>query len=338
MNANQSQLFKPGAATRTFHFLNRRRAQLIQASIVAALGCVAVNHAFAQSVSTAAQEGRFVSNPVPGKQNAIPCEGTTACQSGSPPPFFPLAVAGILETAPGGGAGALTTMEQKPTYLRDVLPILMGKCSRCHNEQAHFVYNWLDYKTAFTDRWEIRRRIWDSWKGSYYKESMPIANSPESLAITDEERLTIRNWVNDGGLRGVAPPSGGVKTKAARIELGRRLFSSICAACHQPTGRGLPNVFPPLAGSDFLNADKKRAIKIVINGRQGVVVVNGMKFNNSIPSFPLSDDDIANALTFVYNSFGNSGLEVAPEEVNTLRAELTPDPSGPGTPPSNHYE
>ncbi len=204
----------------------------------------------------------------------------------------------------------------------------MGKCSRCHNEQARFVYNWLDYKTAFGDRWEIRRRIWDSWEGAYYKESMPIANSPESLAITEQERLTIVNWVAAGSPRGVAPAPGLARTKAEKVELGRKLFGSICAACHQPTGQGLPNVFPPLAGSDFLNADKKRAIKIVINGRQGEVVVNGSKFNNSMPSFPLSDQDIASVLTFVYNSFGNSGLEVDPEEVKTLRAE-PPDPAGP---------
>ena len=54
---------------------------------------------------------------------------------------------------------------QAPTYLRDIQPIFMGNCSRCHNQQSRFVYDWLDYKTAYADRWEIRRRIWDSWKG-----------------------------------------------------------------------------------------------------------------------------------------------------------------------------
>ena len=204
---------------------------------------------------------------------------------------------------------------QAPTYLRDIQPIFMGNCSRCHNQQSRFVYDWLDYKTAYADRWEIRRRIWDSWKGTYYKEAMPVGNSPESLALTEEERSTIVKWVDNGGLRGVPPPPGAARSKAERIELGKRLFTSICAACHQPTGRGLPNVFPPLAGSDFLNADKNRAIQTVIFGRQGEVVVNGLKFNNSMPSFPLNDQDIANVLTFVYNSFGNSGLEVTPEEV-----------------------
>ena len=226
---------------------------------------------------------------------------------------------------------------QPPTYLRDVLPIIMGKCSRCHNEQARFVYNWLDYRTAFADRAEIKRRVWDSWKGTYFKESMPIANSPESFALTDEERLMIRNWVIQGAVRGVAPPPGAPKSKAERVELGRRLFTSICSACHQPTGQGLPNVFPPLAGSDFLNSDKNRAIKTVINGRQGEIVVNGLKFNNSMPKFPLSDEDIAAALTFVYNSFGNAGLEVTAEEVKVLRAEPPDKVTGP-PPPKNAYE
>src|SRR5216684_1352481 len=100
--------------------------------------------------------------------------------------------------AQGAPAATESPNQTSPTYLRDVLPIIMGKCSRCHNEQAQFVYNWLDYRTAFTDRWEIKRRVWDSWKGVYFKESMPISNSPESLPLTDEKRLTIRNWLTKG--------------------------------------------------------------------------------------------------------------------------------------------
>ncbi len=236
-------------------------------------------------------------------------------------------------------SSAVAGTTESPTYLRDVLPIIMGKCSRCHNEQAKFVYNWLDYRTAYADRWEIKRRVWDGWKGTYFKESMPIANSPESLEITEEERTTIRNWVLGGGVMGVAPPPGAAKTKSEKIMLGRKLFSSICAACHQPSGMGLPNMFPPLAGSDFLNADKNRAIKVVLNGRQGEIIVNGRKFNNSMPKFPLSDDDIANVLTFVYNSFGNAGLEVKPEEVKHLRSEPPDQPIVSNAPqPQNPYE
>lgn len=235
-------------------------------------------------------------------------------------------------------SGSHESTNPVPTYLRDVQPIVMQRCARCHNEQARFVYNWLDYKTAAHDKGEIARRVWDSWKGTYFKESMPIANSPESLAITEQERETIRNWVREGALKGVAPPPVIAKTRDQKLELGQKIFSTICAACHQPTGRGVPNVFPPLAGSDFLNADKNRAIKIVINGRQGDIVVNGQKFNNTMPKFPLTDQDIANALTFVYNSFGNAGIEVTPEEVATLRAQAPDVTPASAPPPKSEFE
>jgi mono/diheme cytochrome c family protein len=238
----------------------------------------------------------------------------------------------IVQNASAESAAGITNAATDITYLRDIQPIFMGKCSRCHNSQARFVYNWLDYKTAFKDRWEIRRRIWDSWKGHYYKESMPIQNSPESETITEAEREKIRDWVISGAVRGVPPLITGKRSKDEKIELGKRLFTSICAACHQTTGLGIPNTFPPLASSDYLNADKNRAIKTVINGRQGEVIVNSRRFNNSMPSFPLSNDDIANVLTFVYNSFGNAGLDVAPEEVEALRGQPMDQPINPKIP------
>ena len=216
-----------------------------------------------------------------------------------------------------------SSASQGPTYLGNIQPIFTGSCARCHNQQSRFVYDWLDYKTAYADRWEIKRRIWDSYKGSYYKEPMPVTNSPESLALTDDQRAQIKTWVESGAPEGVAPaappPGAAPQSKDDRIAIGKQLFTA-CAACHQPTGKGVPNVFPPLAGSDFLNADKNRAISIILHGKQGEVVVNGVKYSNSMPLFPLSDQDVANVLTYIYNSFGNSGLEVTPEEVKSQRS------------------
>ena len=301
---------------------DRRGTRRIQSGILAAL--VMASQTLAQ---TTIDKSDRISVNLPEKK--LP-KGTFASLEIPTQKVIMLAAAEILPTKPKRKSS--DTLNQDPTYLRDVMPILMGKCSRCHNQQARFVYNWLDYKTAFADRWEIKRRVWDSWNGSYYKEPMPIANSPESLAISEQERSTIQKWVLGGAPRGVLQPPTNAKSKAEKIDSGKRLFSSICAACHQPTGQGLPNVFPPLAGSDFLNADKNRAISIVINGRQGELVVNGVKFNNSMPSFPLSDQDISNVLTFVYDSFGNSGLEVSPEEVAIIRSKpQSVEPAG--TPP-----
>ena len=218
-------------------------------------------------------------------------------------------------------AGQAAPNPKSPTYLRDVLPIFIGKCARCHNDQAKFLHNWFDYKTAVEDRWEIKRRVWNSWKGTYFKQPMPIGNTPESEAMTEEEHTIIKDWVDAGAPYGVAPADNAPKSKAERVERGRQIFTTICAVCHQPSGQGIPNRFPPLVGSDFLNSDRSRAIRIVLNGIEGEIFVNGQKFNNTMPSLPLTDGDIAAALTYVYNSFANAGKEVTPEEVKALRGQ-----------------
>jgi nitrite reductase (NO-forming) len=111
------------------------------------------------------------------------------------------------------------------------------------------------------------------------------------------------------------------KTKAQRITRGEQVFKTNCVACHQITGQGIPGAFPPLANSDFLNGDKVRAIRTVTGGRQGKIIVNGKEFNGVMPAWTLNDEDIANVLTYVYNSWGNSKKEVTPQEVKAHRAK-----------------
>jgi len=208
-----------------------------------------------------------------------------------------------------------------PTYLRDVKPLFLGKCSRCHNNDSAFLPNWSDYASAYQNRLEIKRRVWDAWKGHYYKQSMPAGNCPECQTITEADRALIRDWVDSGAAFGQPANATPAKSKGERIEFGKGLFTTMCATCHQLAGQGVAGKYPPLANSDFLNADKSQAIRVLLHGRQGEIVVNGAKYNNNMPSFPLSDEDIANALTYTYNSFGNSGKEVTAEEVKALRAE-----------------
>ena len=105
----------------------------------------------------------------------------------------------------------------------------------------------------------------------------------------------------------------------AVIEKGKEVFSRTCIACHQVNGKGITGVFPPLAESDFLNADKERAIGVVLQGKKGVVTVNGKTFNNIMPPQNLSDGEVAAVLTYVYNSFGNSKKVVKSEEVKKVR-------------------
>ena len=107
--------------------------------------------------------------------------------------------------------------------------------------------------------------------------------------------------------------------KEERVARGERIFTNICAACHQPSGAGIPAAFPPLAGSDFLNADKQRAIDVVLNGLSGPIVVNQQEYNGQMPGLGLSDEDVANALTYVSSRWNNAGWDVTPAEVRARR-------------------
>jgi nitrite reductase (NO-forming) len=110
--------------------------------------------------------------------------------------------------------------------------------------------------------------------------------------------------------------------KEIQMEKGKRVYLQTCFACHQPTGLGLPGVFPPLAKSDYLMADKARSITGVIKGNTGPMKVNGVDYNGVMPPVLLSDEQIANVLTYVRNSFGNEGEAVTVEEVSKVRAEI----------------
>jgi nitrite reductase (NO-forming) len=76
-----------------------------------------------------------------------------------------------------------------------------------------------------------------------------------------------------------------------------------------------------LAHSDYLNADKVRTIKTVTGGLQGKVVVNGQAYNGVMPAWSLNDDEIASVITYVYNSWGNSGKDVTTDEVKSNRVK-----------------
>ena len=85
----------------------------------------------------------------------------------------------------------------------------------------------------------------------------------------------------------------------------------------------MPGAFPPLAGSDFLLADKGRSIAIVLGGLSGAITVNGLPYGATMPSHAcLSDDEVAQVLTFVRASWGNEGDPVTPGEVTAYRARM----------------
>jgi nitrite reductase (NO-forming) len=122
--------------------------------------------------------------------------------------------------------------------------------------------------------------------------------------------------------------AAGTLTKEQQFEAGSVLFKGTCSTCHQENGEGMPDAFPPLAKSDYLTSNPQRAIGVVLNGLSGPVTVNGKSFNSVMPPMSqLTDDEIANILTYALNSWGNSGGAVSKEQVAKTRA-TTKRPEG----------
>lgn len=105
----------------------------------------------------------------------------------------------------------------------------------------------------------------------------------------------------------------------ASMARGKEVYASYCITCHMEQGEGIEHVYPPLAKSDFLMADKKRSILTTMNGLSGEITVNGKNYNMEMASFGLTDEEISDVLNYVRNSWGNKGEAITPAEVKALR-------------------
>ena len=104
---------------------------------------------------------------------------------------------------------------------------------------------------------------------------------------------------------------GKVFTMAEAKDKGEKVYAANCAACHQPTGKGMPPAFPALAGSKIVLGPNDQQINVVLNGKPGTAMQ---------PFARLSNSEIAAVITFTKNSFGNSvGKVVQPAEIKAAR-------------------
>ena len=104
---------------------------------------------------------------------------------------------------------------------------------------------------------------------------------------------------------------------------GETAYLANCSACHQPDGTGLRGAFPPLAESDYLQRDRSEVLSAALFGLSGPITVNGVDYNGVMPSVGhLEDQVLADILTYVFSSWGNSLAAVSVDEVAALRAEL----------------
>lgn len=114
---------------------------------------------------------------------------------------------------------------------------------------------------------------------------------------------------------------------------GAAIYAARCVACHQANGSGLPGVFPPLAGSEWVTGDSKRLAFILLHGVNGTLTVKGVAYNASMPAFKdqLNDAEIAAVMTHIRNQWGNTAGPVASDAVSDIRkatAERTESAKG----------
>lgn len=101
---------------------------------------------------------------------------------------------------------------------------------------------------------------------------------------------------------------------------GKKVYDSVCLACHMADGSGVPGMHPPIIESDFVNGNKEELIKITLNGLSGKIEVNGETYNSIMPPHShLSNKEIADVLTYIRGSFGNNASEITPNEVEAVR-------------------
>jgi nitrite reductase (NO-forming) len=159
------------------------------------------------------------------------------------------------------------------------------------------------------------------------------------LKVTGDENKTIYSglmedkvYMAEGGRSLALPTKGSSETtagsQAERIDMGKNVYKNLCQACHQPDGNGMKGVFPPLTKSDYFAADPNKAISAIVHGLSGKITVNGEVFNSAMPAQSLSDEEVANVVTYLLNSFGNKGGEVSPDQVKKVRASGSADKGG----------
>jgi len=177
------------------------------------------------------------------------------------------------------------------------------------------------------------RKEWGNTGGEISEAKVLAAKkefATQTAPWTEAELLKIpadANFPDEGG--GAAPTAGAAPAAAPTagtpdlMAEGKKNYMAICIACHQPTGLGLPGVFPTLAKTEYVTGDPKRFAAMILKGVAGPITVDGKIYNNAMPAQEamLSDTKIASILTYVRANFGNTSAAVAPEVVAEARKE-----------------
>mgnify|MGYP003637825741 FL=1 len=106
---------------------------------------------------------------------------------------------------------------------------------------------------------------------------------------------------------------------AESIKRGKEVYADMCISCHMANGEGLPKIYPPLAKSDYLMEKREASISAIKYGLKGKIVVNGITYKNIMSRLGLLDDEVADVMNYITNSWGNKNAKmITIEEIKAV--------------------
>ncbi|MDO5979988.1 c-type cytochrome [Flavivirga spongiicola] len=104
------------------------------------------------------------------------------------------------------------------------------------------------------------------------------------------------------------------------IQRGHEIYTDFCVSCHLPNGKGVEKVYPPLANSDYLIKNREASIRGIKYGQKSEIVVNGQTYNGYMAPMGLSNDEVADVMNYITNSWGNKNDKIVTEvEVSKIK-------------------
>jgi len=104
------------------------------------------------------------------------------------------------------------------------------------------------------------------------------------------------------------------------IESGALVYQDFCMSCHMTNGKGVPKAFPPLAGSDYLKNKREASIRAIKYGQKGEITVNGTVYNGVMSPLGLTDEEVADVMNYISNTWGNkTEMLITSEEVSKIQ-------------------
>jgi mono/diheme cytochrome c family protein/glucose/arabinose dehydrogenase len=178
--------------------------------------------------------------------------------------------------------------------------------------EAIVAASWLNKEQGLPIELEAAKKPLDDWMAADYETAVAHLEGHGVVEKKKEDEVSIPAGINKNVFLA-----------------GKQIYSreGFCITCHQPDGKGLEaSAFPPLSGSEWVNGNEERLIKIVLKGLAGPIEVEGKKYPGQVPMTPfggmLNDDEVAAVLTYVRNSFGSKAPAVSPEKVKEVRAAI----------------